>query len=78
VLLGLLIDLVIPPQWRQAGIVVGSVLGGLGASLLARRYDDRMRAAPLDLWLNSISCPRCGRVFGRYQEGDEPPVSAWP
>jgi hypothetical protein len=77
VLLGLIIDALIP-AWREAGIVVGSLLGGLIAARLAQRYNARMRAAPVDLWPNSVTCPRCGRVFGRYQEGDRPPVSAWP
>lgn len=65
-------------RWQSAGVIVGSLLGGLVSSMLARQYNDRVRAKPMDLWPNSVTCPKCGRVFARYQEGDRPPVSAWP
>jgi hypothetical protein len=65
-------------RWPMAGPIVGSILGGLTASLLAKRYNERVRGKPVDWWPHSITCARCGRVFGRYEEGGDPPMSAWP
>lgn len=76
-ILGVILGIAMPHQ-RLPDMSLGALLGILMAILLATRYNEKLRATPVDRWPNSISCPRCGRVFGRYQEGDEPPVRAWP
>jgi endogenous inhibitor of DNA gyrase (YacG/DUF329 family) len=69
---------IVAPQVRYRELSLGALLGALVAIMMAKRYNDRLRAMPLDLWPNSTTCPKCGRVFGRYEEGGDPPVPVWP
>lgn len=79
--LGIILGIVlgfIAPQLRYRWLSLGALLGALAAIMLAKRYNDRLRAVPVELWPNTTTCPKCGRVFGRYKEGGDPPVPIWP
>jgi prepilin signal peptidase PulO-like enzyme (type II secretory pathway) len=81
VLLGIVLGLVagvILPRQALRGASAGALIVGAIAWVLARRYNRRMQREPVDLWPNSVSCPECGRVFGRYRDGGGPDVPVWP
>jgi hypothetical protein len=81
VLLGIALGLVagvILPRQALKGASAGALIVGAIAWLLARRYNRRVQREPVDLWPNSVSCPECGRVFGRYRDGGGPDVPVWP
>jgi hypothetical protein len=69
---------VVLPQQALGGASTGALTVGGVAWLLARRYNRRVQSKPVDLWPNSVSCPECGRVFGRYRDGGGPDVPVWP
>jgi hypothetical protein len=75
--LGLIAGAIIPQQALE-GASVGALVVGAVAWLLARRYNQRVKREPVDHWPNSVSCPECGRVFGRYRDGGGPDVPVWP
>ena len=77
IVLGLVAGAILPAQALK-GASVGAILVGAVAWLLARRYNQRVQREPVDHWPNSVSCPECGRVFGRYGDGGGPEVTVWP
>jgi len=77
IILGIVLGIV-TPQLRYHWLSLGALIGALAAIMLARRYNARLRATPVELWPNTTTCPKCGRVFGRYKEGGDPPVPIWP
>ena len=81
VLLGIALGLVagvLLPRQALTGASVGAVSVGAVAWVLARRYNRRVAAEPVDLWPHSVSCQECGRVFGRYPDSGGPDVPIWP
>lgn len=77
IVLGVVAGVVLPQQALK-GASTGALTVGAVAWLLARRYNRRVQSEPVDLWPNSVSCPECGRVFGRYRDGGGPDVPVWP
>ena len=77
IVLGVVAGVVLPQQALR-GASAGALIIGAVAWVLARRYNRRVQREPVDLWPNSVSCPQCGRVFGRYQDGWGPDVPVWP
>jgi hypothetical protein len=81
VLLGIVLGVgvgVILPRQALKGASAGALIVGAVAWVLARWYNRRVQREPVDLWPNSVSCPECGRVFGRYRDGGGPDVPVWP
>jgi hypothetical protein len=81
VLLGIALGLVagvILPRQALRGASAGALVVGAVAWVLARRYNRRVQRDPVDLWPHSVTCPECGRVFGRYPDGGGPDVPIWP
>ncbi|HEX7980165.1 MAG TPA: hypothetical protein VF461_16265 [Gemmatimonadaceae bacterium] len=77
VVLGVVTGVILPRQALE-GASAGAVIVGAVAWVLARWYNGRVQRRPVDLWPNSVSCPECGRVFGRYRDGGGPDVPVWP
>jgi len=77
IVLGVVAGVVLPREALR-GASAGAIIVGAVAWVLARRYNRRVQDEPVDLWPNSVSCPECGRVFGRYQDGGGPDVPVWP
>jgi len=77
IVLGLVVGLVLPRQALHSASI-GAILVGAVAWVLARRYNRRVEREPVDLWPHSVSCPECGRVFGRYPDTGGPDVPVWP
>jgi hypothetical protein len=77
IVLGLVAGVILPQQALRSASA-GALIVGAVAWVLARRYNRRMQREPVDHWPNSVSCPDCGRVFGRYQDGGGPDVPVWP
>jgi hypothetical protein len=77
IVLGLVAGVILPRQALKGASAGALIVGGI-AWLLARRYNRRVQREPVDLWPHSVSCPECGRVFGRYPDGGGPDVPVWP
>jgi len=77
IVLGLIAGAILPRQALRAASA-GALIVGAVAWVLARRYNRRVQREPVNLWPNSVSCPDCGRVFGRYKDGGGPDVPVWP
>jgi endogenous inhibitor of DNA gyrase (YacG/DUF329 family) len=77
IVLGLVVGVILPRQALR-GASAGALIVGAVAWVLARRYNRRVQREPVDLWPHSVSCPECGRVFGRYPDSGGPDVPVWP
>jgi endogenous inhibitor of DNA gyrase (YacG/DUF329 family) len=77
IVLGLIVGMILPRQALK-GASAGALIVGAVAWVLARRYNRRVQREPVDLWPHSVSCPECGRVFGRYPDSGGPDVPVWP
>ena len=77
IVLGLVAGVILPRQALRSASA-GALIVGAVAWVLARRYNRRVQREPVDLWPHSVSCPECGRVFGRYPDSGGPDVPVWP